>query len=70
MYIIPPLTINANSHFTYLQGNGGLSQPWARLSQEWVLNQGPLTGRSTVLPTELSWLGVNSPLAVGGIEEW
>ena len=38
MHIIPPLTINAGTHFTYPQGDGGLSQPPARLSQEWVLN--------------------------------
>ena len=48
MHIIPPLTISAGTHFTYPQGDGGLSQ-------EWVLNPGPLTGRSTVLPTELYW---------------
>ena len=27
MHIIPPLTINAGTHFTYPQRNGGLSQP-------------------------------------------
>ena len=54
MHIIPPLTINASTHFTYPQGDGRLSQPPARLSQEWVLNPGPLLGRSTALPTELS----------------
>ena len=56
MHIIPPLTINAGTHFTYPQGDGGFSQPQAGLSQEWVLNQRPLMGRSTALPTELSWL--------------
>ena len=54
MRIIPPLTINAGTHFTYPQGDGELSQPPARLSQEWVLNPEPLTGRSAGLPTELS----------------
>ena len=49
MHIIPPLTINAGTHFTYPQSDGGLSQPPARL------------GRSAALPTELSWLqDVNS----------
>ena len=55
MHIIPPLTINAGILFTYPQRDGGLSQPPARLSREWVLNPGPLTGRSDALPTELSW---------------
>ena len=52
MHIIPPLTINAGTHFTYPQRNGGLSQSLARLSQEWVLDLGSLTGRSAALPTE------------------
>ena len=56
MHIIPPLTINAGTHFTYPQGDGWLSHPPARLSQEWVLNPGPLTGKSAALPTELSQL--------------
>ena len=43
MHIIPPLTINAGTHFTYPQRDGGLSQPPARLSWEWVLNPGPVT---------------------------
>ena len=55
MHITPPLTINVGIHFTYPQGDGGLSHPPASLSQEWILNLGPLVGRSTVLPTELSW---------------
>ena len=38
MHIIPPLTINAGTRITYQQRDGGLSQPPARLSQEWVLN--------------------------------
>ena len=40
MHIIHPLTINASTHFTYAQRDGGLSQPPARLSWEWVLNLG------------------------------
>ena len=56
MHIFPPLTINAGTHFTYPQTDGGLSQPPARLSWEWVLNLGPVTCRSTALPTELSWM--------------
>ena len=56
MHIIPPLTIYASTHFIYPPREGGLSQPLARLSQEWVLNLGPLTGRSTALTTELSQL--------------
>ena len=55
MHIIPPLTISAGTHFTYPQRGGGLNQPPARLSQEWVLSLGPLRGRSTALSTELSW---------------
>ena len=54
MHIIPPLTINAGTNFTYPQRDGELGQPLARLSQEQVLNLGPLTGRSAALPTELS----------------
>ena len=54
MHIIPPLTINAGTHFAYLQGDGGLSKPPSRFSQ--VLNLGPLTGRSTAPPTVLSRL--------------
>ena len=54
MHIIHPLTINAGTHFTYPQGDGGLSQ-------EWVLNLGPLAGRPAALPTELSWLIANWP---------
>ena len=42
MHIIPPLTINAGTHFTYPQRDGGLSQPQAMLSWEWVLNLGPV----------------------------
>ena len=56
MYIIPLLTISVGTHFIYPQGDGGLRQPMARLSQEWVLNLEPLMGRSAPLPTELSWL--------------
>ena len=56
MHIFPPITINAGTHFTYPQGDGGLSQLLARLSQEWVLNLGPHAGRSAALPTELSQL--------------
>ena len=56
MHIIPPLIINAGTHFTYPQRDGGLSQYSARLSQEWALNQGPHVGRSTSLPTDLSQL--------------
>ena len=40
---------------TYPQRDGGLSQPPARMSQEWVLNPRPVTWWSTALPTELSW---------------
>ena len=36
MHIIPPLTINAGTHFTYQQRDTDLSQPPGRLSQEWV----------------------------------
>ena len=54
MHIILPLPINADTHFTYPQRDGGLSQPPARLGQEWVLNPGPVTWWSTALPTELS----------------
>ena len=39
---------------TYPQRDGGLSQPPARMSQEWVLNPGPVAWRSAALPTELS----------------
>ena len=42
MHIIPLLTINDGSHFTYPQRDGGLSQPPARLSWEQVLNPGPV----------------------------
>ena len=31
MHIIPPLTINPGTHFTYLQRDGGLSQPPAQV---------------------------------------
>ena len=31
MHIIPPLTINAGTHFTYQQKDGGLSQPHSRV---------------------------------------
>ena len=44
----------AGTHFTYPQGDGGLSQPPARLSQEQVLNLEPVTLQSAALPTELS----------------
>ena len=54
MHIIPPLTINAGTHFTYPQRDRGLSQPTARLSWEQVLNLGPVTWWSAILPTELS----------------
>ena len=54
MHIIAPLTINDGTHFTYPQGAGQLSQPHSMLSWEWILNQGPLVGRSAALPTELS----------------
>ena len=47
----------AGTHFTYPQRDGGLSQLPARLSQEWVLNSGPVTWWSAALPTELSLLG-------------
>ena len=53
-HIIPPLTINAGTQFTYPHRDGGLSQHLATFTQEWVLNLGPHTGRSTVLSTELS----------------
>ena len=53
MHIFPLLTINAGTHFTYTQRDGGLSQPSDRLSQEQVLNLGPHMGRCTALPTEL-----------------
>ena len=56
IHVIPPFTISAGTHFTYPQRDGGLSQPLARLSQEWVLNPGPLSGRSAALRTELSRL--------------
>ena len=45
----------AGTHFTYPQWDGGLSQPPARLSWEWVLNPGPVTWQSTALPTELTY---------------
>ena len=41
----------AGTHFTYPQWDGGLSQPQARLSWEWVLNLGPVTWQSTALPS-------------------
>ena len=41
----------AGTHFTYPQRDGGLSQPLARLSQEWVLNLGLVTWQSAALPT-------------------
>ena len=44
----------AGTHFTYPQRDGGLSQPPARLSWEWVLNPGPVTWQSAALPTELT----------------
>ena len=56
IHIIPPLTINASTHFTYPQGDEELSQLPARFSQEWVVNPGPFIGRSATPPTELSWL--------------
>ena len=46
----------AGTHFTYPQRDGGLSQPMARLSWEWVLNLGPVAWPSAALPTELSQL--------------
>ena len=46
----------AGTHFTYPQWDGGLSQPPARLSQEQVLNPGPVAWQSVALPTELTWL--------------
>ena len=54
MHIIPPLTINAGTHFTYPQRDWGLSQSPSRLSREQVLNLGPVTWQSAALPTELS----------------
>ena len=60
MHIIPSLTINAGIHFTYPQGDGGLSQPPARLSEKWVLNQGLLMGRSAALPAELIWFALQN----------
>ena len=45
----------ATHYFTYPQRDGGLGQPLAMLSQEQVLNQGPVTWKSAALPTELSW---------------
>ena len=55
-HIIHPLTTNAATHFTYPQRDGGLSQLPARLSPKWVLNPEPVMERSTVLPTELTWV--------------
>ena len=55
MHIIPPLTINAGTHFTYPQGDGGLSQPPATLSWEWVLN--PDLSHDSLLFYQLSYLG-------------
>ena len=46
---------------TYPQRDGGLSQPPARMSQERVLNLGPVAWRSAALPTELS-CRPNSPI--------
>ena len=40
---------------TYPQRDGGLSQPPARMSQEWVLNPGPVTWRSAALPSRF-WI--------------
>ena len=63
MHIIPLLTINAGTHFTYLERDGGLSQTPARLSWEWVLNPGPVTWWSTALPTELSQLDTGATIS-------
>ena len=53
----------AGTHFTYPQRDGGLSQPQARLSQEWVLNLGSVAWHSTALPTELSQLNRVIPVS-------